>query len=532
MNQLVPIDYLVVGLYMTAVIGLGVVAGRRNCNATDLLLAGRSMNWLAVAASMYASFFSAISFLAMPAESFRHDWQYATGMLMMPVAAIVAGFLFVEFFYRLGLFTVFQYTRMRFNNSVRVMLVVLFLLGKSLHAGLVVFGGSLAISIATGQPLELVILLIGATAIIYTSFGGLRAVIWTDVLQLFVMSGAILITLVYAVKDLDGGVGDVFRIGAEHGKFSFVGADFSLTARLTLPGVLIGAFAAWMSQKGIDQVNAQLYLSGRSPRQARRSLMLAPFISIVIGSLLYLLGTTFWVYYQQHPDSYVEQFVANGQQDRILPYFVVQALPAGIRGLVMAGLFAAAMSTLDSLLNALATTTLVDLYRGCTGARPGPRAEAMLARAFMVFWGVLITLFAAQVIPALGESMIGISNRIIGLAGGPALGVFLLGMFSRRASSAGVIAGAVAGFILLLAIFFAGESNESLKISFTLYAAIGIFVSVVVGYCASLLIPSKDRQQSSGLLWLDVVWRAWRRESSEATSANELHRSANPNPST
>jgi Na+/proline symporter len=137
----------------------------------------------------------------------------------------------------------------------------------------------------------------------------------------------------------------------------------------------------------------------------------------------------------------------------------------------------------------------------------------------MLFWGVLITIIAAQVIPALGESMIGISNRIIGFAGGPALGVFLLGMFSQRASPAGVIVGAASGFIFLLAMFLAGERYEYLKISFTLYAVIGIVVSVVVGYCASLLIPSKDPDQSSGLLWSDVVWRAWQRESHETTSA-------------
>ena len=159
---------------------------------------------------------------------------------MMPVAAIVAGYLFVEFFYRLRIFTVFQYAQMRFDNSVRMMLVILYVLGKSLHAGLVVYGGSLALSIAIGLPLFPVILMVGATAIIYTSVGGLKAVIWTDVLQLIVMTLSIVVILICALNGLNGGWGDIVRVGAANQKFNVIGDEtFSLTARLTTTGVLL-----------------------------------------------------------------------------------------------------------------------------------------------------------------------------------------------------------------------------------------------------------------------------------------------------
>jgi SSS family transporter len=524
MNQMAAFDYIVLFAYMLVVIGLGVYASRKNDSAADLLLAGRSANWLAVAASMYASFFSSISFLAMPAETFRHDWQYATGMLTMPVAAIVAGYVFVEFFYRLRLFTVYQYAEMRFGNSARLLLVSMFVVGKSLHAGLVVYGGSLALSIATGIPLTVVICLVGATAIIYTSVGGLQAVIWTDVLQLFVLTTAIVVTLLAAVGGLEGGFSDVIRVGAESGKFNLIGDQFSMTARLTLPGVMLGAFAAWMSQKGVDQVNAQLYLAGRSARQARHSLLLAPVISITVGCLLYFLGTAFWVYYQQHPDANVAQFVANGEQDRILPYFVINTLPVGFRGLVVAGLFAAAMSTLDSLLNALATTSLVDFYRPLIRPTLSTTEETWVARAFMLGWGSVITAFAAWVIPMLGESMIDISNRILGFAGGPVLGVFLLGMFSRRANTFGVMVGAIGSFAALVGLHVAGELRDDLRVSFTLYAAIGIAVSVCLGYLASLVAPTKGGTPD-GLLWKDIVWQAWKEEAALKTNEANVARS-------
>jgi SSS family transporter len=527
MSEMAVFDYVVLFGYMLLVIALGLYASRRNDDAADLLLAGRSANWLAVAASMYASFFSSISFLAMPAETFRHDWQYASGMLMMPVAAVVAGYLFVEFFYRLRLFTVYQYAEMRFNNSVRLMLVLMFVFGKSLHAGLVVYGGSLALSIATGIPLTVVIFLVGATAIIYTSTGGLKAVIWTDVLQLFVLTTAIIVTLLVAVSSLDGGFADVVRIGFESGKFNLIGDQFSMTARLTLPGVMIGAFAAWMSQKGVDQVNAQLYLAGRSARQARHSLLLAPVISIAVGSLLYFLGTAFWVYYQQYPDANVDQFVANGQQDRILPYFVIHSLPIGFRGLVVAGLFAAAMSTLDSLLNALATTSLVDFYRPWIKSDLTAREETWVARFCMLGWGAVITGFAAWVIPLLGESLIDISNRIIGFAGGPVFGVFLLGMFTRRASSVGVFIGSLASFAFLIALYVAGEIRPELQVSFILYAAIGIVVCVVIGYLASLIFPSRDGPARE-LLWVDIVWQAWRHEGELDAAGNRKEVASSP----
>jgi SSS family solute:Na+ symporter len=519
MNQLATFDYVVLFAYMALVIGLGVFVSRGNDDSTDLLLAGRSANWLAVAASMYASFFSSISFLAMPAETFRHDWQYSLGMLMMPVAAFVAGYLFVEFFYRLQVFTVYQYAEKRFNNPVRVLLALIFVLGKSLHAGLVVYGGALALSIATNIALPWVILMVGLTAIVYTCVGGLKAVIWTDVLQLFVLSGAIVLMLVFAVSELRGGLGEAVRLSAENGKFNFVGDRLSVTARLTLPGVLVGAFAAWLSQKGVDQVNTQLYLAGKSAKHARHSLLLAPIISIVVGCSLYALGTVFWVYYQQNPDPNVAQFVANNQQDRIVPYFVINSLPIGIRGLVVAGLFAAAMSTLDSLLNALATISLVDFYRNWINPNPSRREETFVARGFMLLWGALITACAAWLIPALGDSMIDISNRIIGFAGGPVLGVFLLGMFSRRASATGVVIGALVSFASLIALFIVGQRNESMRVSFVLYSVIGIVESIVVGYLASLLFPPRDARRADGLLWYDVVWRGWQRES-EAVAAS------------
>ncbi len=287
MNQMATFDYVVLFAYMALVIGLGVYVSRKGADSTDLLLAGRSANWLAVSASMYASFFSSISFLAMPAETFRHDWQYSLGMLTMPVAAVVAGYLFVEFFYRLKLFTVYQYAEQRFSNPVRVMLALIFILGKSLHAGLVVYGGALALSIATDIPLHWVILMVGVTAILYTCVGGLKAVIWTDVLQLFVLTGAIILMIIFAIRGLEGGFNEAIETCIANRKFNVIGDQFSVTARLTLPGVLIGAFAAWLSQKGVDQVNAQLYLAGKSAKQARHSLVLAPVISIVDGCSLY-----------------------------------------------------------------------------------------------------------------------------------------------------------------------------------------------------------------------------------------------------
>ena len=184
--------------------------------------------------------------------------------------------------------------------------------------------------------------------------------------------------------------------------------------------------------------------------------MLAPVISIVIGSLLYMIGTTFWVYYQQHPDTNVTRFVQTDDHDRILPYFVINVLPIGIRGLVVAGLFAAAMSTLDSLLNALATTSLVEFYRTWINRNPGADREVVMARFFVLFWGAIITMTAMWIIPFLGKGLVDISNRIIGFAGGPVLGVFLLGMFSRRASPAGVIIGAITSFALLIGMFIVG----------------------------------------------------------------------------
>ena len=248
-------------------------------------------------------------------------------------------------------------------------------------------------------------------------------------------------------------------------------------------------------------------------------------ISITVGCLLYFLGTAFWVYYQQHPDPNVEQFVANGEQDRILPYFVITSLPIGFRGLVVAGLFAAAMSTLDSLLNARGDYVFSGLLPPLDSTCHIHHGGNLGTRGFMLAWGVVITGFAAWVIPVLGEGMIEISNRIIGFAGGPVLGVFLLGMFSRRANAVGAMVGALGSFAFLIGLYIVGELHHELRVSFTLYAAIGMAWSVGLGYVVSLICPASGGG-ADGLLWTDIVWRAWQQEAAVESNGTAEARSS------
>jgi len=499
------IDYLFMGLYLMAVVLVGLYCGRGQHNIKDFLQGGRKLMVIPLAISLQASLFSSIGFLAGPAEAFRNDFQYLPFIVIAFPAAFIAGYLFVEFYYRLKVFTVFEYIERRFGRSMHALTVFLFLTKRGLYAGMVVYALSLAVHVATGFPLAGVILIAGISAILYTAVGGLKAVVWTDVMQFCVLSGSIVMILWYLVNGIEGGIPEIIRVGMEHNKFKLANFEFSLTTRMTLWGLLAGTMTNFMAEKGVDQVNAQIYMSARSAKAARHSMWLAPVFTVWLFPALYFIGAGFFVYYLKYPNDQVASFVAEGKHDKILPFFVVNMIPAGVRGIIIAGLAAAAMSTLDSVLNALSSITLIDIYKSRLRPSQSDKHYLNMSRLFVVFWGALITVSALYIMPNFGSILEG-TFKILGWIGGILLGIFLLGMLSKRANLAGVYIGAVCGVGVV--VYLAYFSN----IAFIWSALSSMVATVIPGYFASLFFPSPQAEQLEGLMWQDVVLKAIRRE--------------------
>ena len=523
MPSLSFLDYVVLIGYFAAVIFIGLRFSKKQTSTEEYFLAGKSMSWLPLGISMYASLFSSISYLANPAETYQHDFQYFALNLIVPFAAVTAVILFVDFYSRLKIITIFQYLEMRFNGALRLLCSGIYMVARCLYAGIVLFALSMALGTTAGVRIEIVLLVVGGVSIVYTLLGGMKAVIWTDVMQFLILFGGVAASLCFVVAKLDGGVSELFAVANEHHKFRFINPQpFSLAARFTFWGIMAHGYISFLSQKGCDQLNVQRFLSGKSVGHSKMALILASFVSMPVQVLLYTLGVALFVLYLKQPDAYVQKLEAAGNFKAIFPYFIVSSVPAGLRGLLLGGLLAAAMSTVDSVLNTLSATSITDIYKRWICPNATPKQTMFFAKCMIVVWGVIIT--AAAFTMRDMQSILKMTNMVLGVFLGQLLGVFLLGMLSRRATSWGVLIGAIfgQGCVLLakykllyvqdgsLAFSFTpgvGKGLPGQEINFTWLALLGAVATIIVGYLASPLFKAPDQEQIKPFLW---KWRGWK----------------------
>jgi len=359
-----------------------------------------------------------------------------------------------------------------------------------LWLGAAIYAPALALEQATGMPLWFTILITGVLTTLYTTFGGMRAVIWTDVMQLIVLFGGQLAIAIVAISRMPGGVEQVVELGKAGGRLD-LSLSFDPTVRVTLWGLLIGATFMSLVQMATDQVSVQRYLSAKSMKEARRGLWLKLAMTLPVTFVFYGTGLVLYAFYQVHGDPLQAGKIAKA--DQILPYFVVNELPAGLPGLFIAAIYAASMSTISAGINSLTSASLVDFYQRLW-KRPdlSEHHQLKIARWLTFAYGVLVILlaFLVQYLGTLLEA----TNKVIGLVGGPLVGLFFLGILVKRATGRGALIGWVAGLGVLLPVCFLT------KISFLWYAMIGCFTTMLVGYLVSLLEPAPDPAKLQGLV--------------------------------
>lgn len=475
------LDYAIFFAYLVASVLIGVLFAREQKSVKDYFLAGRGMGYVTVAISVLAALFSGISFLGGPAEVYAHGMAFILFGLSFFIATPITNLLFIPIFQRARTYTAYQYLEERFSVQVRMLSSALFILRVLLWLALATYAPALALEQVTGLPLWFTVLCTGVLTTIYTTLGGMKAVIWTDVMQFIVLIGGQFIILLVAVSHVPGGVKGVYELGQAAHKF-----DLSLSldpnVRVTLWALLLGGAAINLVQMATDQVSVQRYLTAPDVREAQRALWLKLWLLVPVFVIFYTTGIVLWAFYQLKGDPLTAGQITKA--DQILPYFVINELPTGLPGLLIAAIYAASMSTTSAGINALTTATLVDFHQ--RGLRKSGDAEAVnlnLARWLTLGYGVLVVLlaFAVQKLGSLLEA----SNKAIGLVGGPLLGLFLLGITVRSANSTGAVIGWLAGVIVLVPVCFNSRT------SFLWYGVIGCGVTMLVGWGASLAFPSK-----------------------------------------
>ena len=468
-------------LYLGTVAGVGFWFMRRQKSTTDYFKGGGRIPWWVAGLSIFATMLSSITFMAIPAKAFATDWTFAIGNLAPLVLAPVVIAFYLPFFRQLNVTSAYEYLERRFSLAVRLYASASFILFQTGRMAVVIFLPALALSAAVGLDIHLCVLLIGVTCALYTAAGGIEAVVWTDAVQAIVLLGAALLSLILIAVRLDGSPATWWTDAAEHHKLRLVDWSWDLTTA-SVAVVVVGSLFSNLAPYTADQAVVQRYLTTNDARQAARAIRLNAWLTVPATILFFAIGTALFLFYRQHPQSLDPALGA----DAIFPLFIIQYLPPGVAGLVIAGIFAAAQSTASSSVNSVTTAIITDWLRRF---RPhlSDRICLRLSQGLAVVLGLGGTGAALYLASADVRSLWDAYLGLLGLLGSGLAGLFILGIFSRRANGAGALAGAVASAFTLAYV------QRETSLHFLLYGAVGVLTCVVVGWLASLVLPAPTR---------------------------------------
>lgn len=481
------LNYSVVGAYLVLLVGMGIYFSRRENTTDDYFKAGGRIPWWAAGLSIFGTQLSAITFMAIPAKAYATDWSYFMFNMTIVIVAPIIVFMFLPFFRRLNVTTAYEYLEKRFNVAARLIGSLMFMALQFGRIGIVLFLPSLALSVSTGIDVTTCILVMGILSIIYTVLGGIEAVIWTDVVQVAVLLGGALLCLVIIPFDIQGGISHIIDTITVRDKINIFNFDVDLTTP-TFWVVLIGGLAANLISYGSDQAVVQRYLTTSDEKNAARGIWTNALLTIPAALLFFSVGTALFVFYQDNPQM-LDTSATNS--DAIFPLFIVTQLPSGVAGILIAGIFAAAMSSLDSSMNSVASVITTDFYQRFT-PQASEHNSLKVAKWTTGIIGASGTAFALVMAGWDIKSLWDQLNTFIGLFAGGLGGLFILGIFTRRTSGVGAVSGLVASGIIQYLV----KAYTSLHL--LLYTFTGMASCIIVGYVISILFQ-KSAKEAEGL---------------------------------
>jgi SSS family transporter len=472
-------DYLVIGGYLAAITAFGSWFARYQKTTRDYFLTDRSVPWWAVCFTIVATETSTLTFIGIPAAAYAGNMTFLQLALGYVIGRLIVSLLFIPAYFRGDLFTSYELLQRRFGSTVKTLSAVIFLLTRSLADGIRLFATALVIAVVTQVPVTLVVLVLGAAMIVYTVRGGVSAVIWTDVVQMFVYIAGAAAVAYALLSRIDGGWSTVLDVGRSAGKFTLLDTSFDLSRPYTLWAGILGGVALTLATHGTDQFLVQRLLSARTASAAARGLVLSGFIVFAQFIVFLMIGVMLFVYYQQIP---LPQPLS--RTDEILPVFVVTSLTHGLAGFIVAAIVAAALSP---SLNAMAATTVNDLY--LRYVRPGADqpTQMRVSRQATIGWG-LVQLAVAIAAQWMDRSVLDAGLAVLSFASGAVLGAFLLGTLMPGVSERDALAGMIAGLITMTAVW--GWTS----VAFTWYVFIGAVTTCAVAWLMSRALgPSVER---------------------------------------
>ena len=471
------LDLLVLAAYLVGVVLFGVWVGRGQKDVADYMVGNRDIPWWGLLFSIVATETSTVTFLSIPGFAFARDMTWLQLALGFVLGRLVVVALLLPHYFKGRFFTAYEVLDHRFGGPTKRAASLLFLVTRSLADGLRLFLTAIVLQEVARIPLNWAIVIIGATTIVYTFLGGMKAVVWTDVAQFVIYIAGAAVAFGILVSDIPGGWRELVATGAAQGKFRVLDLGWNLTQPYVLAAGVLGGLFLTIGSHGADQLMVQRYLCARTEREAGRALALSGLVVFAQFAFFLLIGVGLFCYYRAFPPAQ-----AFDHPDRVFARFIVERMPPGVLGLVLGAIFAAAMSTLSSSLNSSATAAVHDFYRPLL--RPGASSGHLLnaTRAFTIVFG-LVQIAVGISGQWLSESVVSNVLTIAGFTTGIILGVFFLGILTRRVGQKAALAGMMLGLTGMTAVAFATS------LAWPWYAMAGSLGTLALGLLASLVWP-------------------------------------------
>ncbi len=431
------IDIVVIVVYLLLTVLFGSSFYFRSRTTSGFTQANGSLPSIVVGLSIFGTYVSSISFLALPGKAFISNWNAFVLSLTIPFAAWIAARWFVPFYRRCGTVSAYAHLETRFGTWARVYATVCYLLTQLARMGAILFLLALPLNALLGWNIALIIVVVGILTVLYSLLGGITGIIWTDALQSLVLISGALICVILIPLSMPHGPKELFTVAIESGKFSLgtFAPDFTQASFWTvfLYGLVIN-----LQNFGIDQNYVQRYLTAQSDAQAKKSLWIGALLYIPVSAAFLFIGTALFAFYQQRPELLAQQpellqKISAGNGDEIFPFFIVNQLPTGISGLLIAAIMAAAMSTVSTSLNGAATLSLTDFYTRFFRSKASDGEQMRVLRIATLIWGLIGIGCALAMIQAKG--ILDAWWTLSGIFSGGVVGLFLLGIVSKRISS-------------------------------------------------------------------------------------------------
>ena len=518
MKSLPVIDLAVVIIYLAGMIAVGIYFSRKNTTAEQFTKASGKIPGWAIGISIYATFLSSNTFLGVPGKAYGSNWNSFVFSLSMPLAAWVATKFFIPFYRNTGEVSAYTHLEKRFGAWARTYAVICFLLTQLARMGSIFFGIALSLQALTGYPMSTIMIVVGICIVLYTVMGGMEAVIWTEVVQGVVKTIGALVILYLVVSSMDGGVSRIIDIGKTDHKFSlgtftpdFVQSSFWV--------VLLYGFFMNLNNFGMDQNYVQRYHTTTSIKEAASSVWLCVYLYLPVSMIFFVLGSCLYAYYQSTPDllnavrmqAATERLPQGTTQaisrlastltpaeygDKVMPHFMVNKVPVGLLGLIIAAIMSAAMSTISSGMNASATVFSVDIYQRYIKPDLTAKQSMRLLYIATTGFGLLGMLTGIAMIGV--KSVLDVWWMLSGIFAGGMLGLFLLGIISKNTKNTEALTATLIGIIVIIWMTFSSQlPDQYAYLRNPLHQNMIMVVGTLTIFLAGLLLTRLKRKTHS-----------------------------------